>query len=59
MYKKTKNPDGTDNTSVVLKYKDKAGNNIIVLSIPVDPDNRDYNQYLKWVADGNTIQEAD
>ena len=27
--------------------------------IPINNDNIDYQEYLKWVADGNTIEEAD
>jgi len=27
--------------------------------IPLDPDNRHYQAILEWVADGNTIQDAD
>jgi len=27
--------------------------------IPFDPDNTDYQAYLKWLADGNTPQAAD
>ena len=27
--------------------------------IPFDPDNTDYQAYLKWVADGNTPEEAE
>jgi hypothetical protein len=27
--------------------------------IPFDPDNTDYQAYLKWVAEGNTPQEAE
>ena len=29
------------------------------LSIPLDPNNRHYAAILEWVAEGNTIQEAD
>ena len=27
--------------------------------IPISEDNIDYQEYLKWVAEGNTIEEAD
>ena len=27
--------------------------------IPLDPDNTDYQAYLKWVADGNTPEAAE
>ena len=30
-----------------------------VLSIPFDPDNTDYQEYLEWVAEGNTPDPAD
>ena len=29
------------------------------ISIPLDPDNTDYQAILEWVAAGNTIEEAD
>ena len=29
------------------------------LDVPLDPDNRHYAAILEWVAEGNTIQEAD
>ena len=34
-------------------------NNNGVLSIPFDPDNTDYQAYLKWVEAGNTPESAD
>jgi hypothetical protein len=27
--------------------------------IPFDPDNKDYQEYLKWVAEGNTPEPAE
>tara|TARA_R100000458_G_C8224463_1_gene207894 strand:- start:72 stop:251 length:180 start_codon:yes stop_codon:yes gene_type:complete len=33
--------------------------NDICFSVPLDNDNTDYQAILKWVADGNTIEEAD
>ena len=29
------------------------------LWIPIEPENRDYQDYLEWVAEGNTPEEAD
>ncbi len=56
----------------ILKYDvDKNGNNICVnvtypegskikhMSVPLDENNTDYQNILAWVAEGNTIQEAD
>ena len=28
-------------------------------TIPFDPENTDYQEYLAWVADGNTAEAAD
>ena len=51
-YKKTKGSGGTDITNQILRKEDNA-------SIPYDPDNRDYQAYLAWVAEGNTAEAAD
>ena len=40
------------NTDSIIRIADKA-------SIPNDPANSDYANYLKWVADGNTATAAD
>ena len=50
MYKLIKNYQG--NTDSVKRLTDKA-------FIPFDPDNTDYQQYLAWVAEGNTPTPAD
>ena len=34
-------------------------NNKIQLTVPIAEDNTDYQAILKWVAEGNTIEEAD
>jgi len=36
-----------------------VGDNEKVLSVPLDPANRDYQAIQEWVAEGNTIEEAD
>ena len=52
MYKLYKNPDGTLNTSIVMRVSDSA-------SIPFNLDNTDYQAYLAWIAEGNTPLPAD
>ena len=42
---------GVKHTSII-RIADGAG-------IPTDPANRDYQEYLKWVAEGNTPQPAE
>jgi|TARA_B100000900_G_C19931858_1_gene453951 hypothetical protein len=29
------------------------------IGVPISTNNKDYQEVLKWVADGNTIEEAD
>ena len=50
MYKFIK--DFRGDTVFVKRLADNA-------TIPFDPDNTDYQAYLKWVADGNTPLPAD
>jgi hypothetical protein len=37
---------------IVIRVADHA-------CIPTDPDNTDYQAYLKWVAEGNTPEQAE
>jgi hypothetical protein len=53
MYKLVKNPM----TGLVNVVNKQEGNRI--LSIPFDPANTDYQEYLKWVAEGNEPLPAD
>lgn len=52
MYKLIRPLPNQTETSSVLRIADNA-------SIPFDPDNTDYQEYLKWVAEGNTPLPAD
>lgn len=51
MYKKVIDVDGSTN-NIVCRIEDNA-------YIPFDPANTDYQEYLEWVAEGNTPEEAD
>ena len=51
MYKLIKNPI-TQEVNMVQRQSDNA-------YIPFDPANTDYQQYLAWVAEGNTPTPAD
>ena len=51
-YKLTKNIDETISTTQVIRISDGA-------FIPFDEANADYQEYLEWVAEGNTPEEAD
>ena len=53
-YKLTKylKTDGTYVNKVVIRKLDGA-------CIPFDPANTDYQEYLEWVAEGNTPEAAD
>jgi len=52
MYKFIRKTDGTILEGFVFRISDMA-------QIPLSEDNRDYQEYLKWVAEGNTPDPAD
>lgn len=53
MYKLYKDPI-TNTVNVVMKIDGNERK-----YIPFDKDNVDYQEYLEWVAEGNTVEEAD
>jgi hypothetical protein len=52
MYKQCKNSDGSILNNMVQRLSDTA-------YIPFDPANTDYQQYLKWLEEGNTPEPAE
>ena len=47
------------NNSIQVIYPENGDGSHNELSIPLDEANTDYQNILKWVAEGNTIEEAD
>ena len=57
MYKKTntinlETNEITESTKSIIRLSDRA-------TIPFDEANRDYQEYLEWLAEGNTPEPAD
>ena len=53
-YKFFKLPDGTQADAV-----ERTTDDGVISTIPFNAENTDYQEYLKWVAEGNTAEEAD
>ena len=54
-YKKVNDPL-TDNNNAVYKIENGVTETVY---IPFDPANTDYQEYLEWLDDGNTPEEAE
>ena len=46
-------------TNELCSYKVTLVNSNLTWSVPLDPANRHYQAIQEWVAEGNTIEEAD
>jgi len=47
------------NDSIQIKYPANEAGERLMKCVPKDDNNSDYQDILAWVAEGNTIQEAD
>tara|TARA_R100001460_G_C3451490_1_gene164760 strand:- start:5 stop:199 length:195 start_codon:yes stop_codon:yes gene_type:complete len=54
-----KDPITNKNQSIMVTYPANKNGISKAMSVPLDENNTDYQAILEWVADGNTIQEAD
>ena len=52
MYKLLINPMTNQPALIILQVEDNT-------YIPMEPANTDYQEYLEWVDEGNTAEEAD
>jgi len=52
-----------EDSNILINYKvtdaETQSNSRIQKFVAIDNDNTDYQEVLKWVAEGNTIEEAD
>ena len=56
LYKLVNEPYGSTKLGAIRKQE--SGSNVII-SIPLDSNNTDYQEYLAWVDAGNTPEAAD
>tara|TARA_R100000479_G_scaffold97685_1_gene48387 strand:+ start:222 stop:416 length:195 start_codon:yes stop_codon:yes gene_type:complete len=54
-----KSPDTGEVNQISVTYPADENGGKLHLSVPLDENNRHYQDIQEWVADGNTIQEAD
>jgi len=47
------------NSCVMVTYPANENGISEAMAVPLDNNNKDYQNILQWVADGNTIAEAD
>ena len=62
-YVKNQETQVINNENTYVNVGDNVAVDVVVdggtLRVPLDPANRHYAAILEWVADGNTIQDAD
>ena len=54
-YKFYKLPNGTQVDDAILRITSEG----IISTVPFDEANTDYQEYLEWVSEGNTAEDAD
>jgi len=58
-YQKSPDNPSNDKDCILVTYPKKDDGSYKTLIVPINNENTDYQAILQWVADGNTIEEAD
>ncbi len=58
-YQRAPDNPSNDKDCILVTYPTKDDGSYKTLIVPFAEDNTDYQNILEWVADGNTIEEAD